>query len=366
MDYFTNTLPRGYVAATLNGQTNAVIKKIRTKHLLDNYEASHSFRTDDTSRVLTELRNYVKELGFIIESSNDLYFNAILFGCSPGAPQPFLYDPQPSADGKPVPVCSFEVSGSADVKIEMLGDPDFINRHLPDIKAKYPLDGKIIKVGRYEARYNSISTFKHCLKVKPSNQPKDVFYPQIVNETLEDYWEAYLESDASILLLIGPPGTGKTTWLRGLAAKPEIKVLICDEPAAIESGQIFEYYQDSDFQLLVVEEADRYLMPREDGNSMMGSLLNAADGIIQHERKKIVISTNLSSVNKVDQALLRVGRCFDVLKFDYLTPQQAHDIEVSEGLEHQDFGQDTKITLSKVLNPESRLTTNRYGKPLGF
>jgi ATP-dependent 26S proteasome regulatory subunit len=55
----------------------------------------------------------------------------------------------------------------------------------------------------------------------------------------------------------------------------------------------------------------------------MYKLLGASDGFINNPTKKIILSTNLPSITEIDEALLRKGRCYDVLKMKRLTPDQA-------------------------------------------
>jgi ATP-dependent 26S proteasome regulatory subunit len=51
--------------------------------------------------------------------------------------------------------------------------------------------------------------------------------------------------------------------------------------------------------------------------------LNVGDGLITVKGKKLVFSTNLPSVNDVDPALIRPGRCFDIVSFRNYTKKEA-------------------------------------------
>jgi ATP-dependent 26S proteasome regulatory subunit len=49
---------------------------------------------------------------------------------------------------------------------------------------------------------------------------------------------------------------------------------------------------------------------------MMHRFLNVGDGLVTTKGKKLIFSTNLPSIRDVDSALVRPGRCFDILNFD--------------------------------------------------
>src|SRR3712207_7327386 len=55
----------------------------------------------------------------------------------------------------------------------------------------------------------------------------------------------------------------------------------------------------------VLEDADNFLRPRKEGNSMMHRFLNVGDGLVTMSHKKMIFSTNLPSVKEVDPALDR-------------------------------------------------------------
>jgi len=110
---------------------------------------------------------------------------------------------------------------------------------------------------------------------------------------------------------------------------------------------------------MVLEDADSFLSSRsKSGNTVMHKFLNVGDGLLSTRGKKIVFSTNLPSTRDIDDALLRVGRCFDVLKFRGLTEQEVKRIagadfvsdhypitlaEVFGGNKGRHYGTDNKV-----------------------
>lgn len=154
------------------------------------------------------------------------------------------------------------------------------------------------------------------LNFKPA---MDEFYP-FLGRPLETFFSEYLESDEAVLILIGPPGTGKTTFIKNLLNYGNSDALVTFDPAIMCSDSLFANFIDNpEIDFLVMEDADTFLHSRSDGNQMMHKFLNVSDGLISSRGKKLVFSTNLPSINDIDDALLRPGRCFRVVEFRNLT-----------------------------------------------
>ena len=179
------------------------------------------------------------------------------------------------------------------------------------------------------------------------------FYPWLKEyaDSLEEFYDEYLNSSKSVLLLIGPPGGGKSTFLRTLLfhAKKEKNYICSNERVLSVDGFIPWISGLYDNSLIAIEDADKFVTSREKtGNDSMAGLLNATDGIIPRHNK-IIISTNLPSINSVDPALVRPGRCHRVLEFKNLTYAEACHIREMENLPVFDVDQKREYSLAEVL-----------------
>lgn len=175
----------------------------------------------------------------------------------------------------------------------------------------------------------------------------DTLYPYIPN--FSTYAERFFNSKSNILILIGPPGTGKTTFIKHLVGLSNKKVyLTYDETVLSGDGVFAEFISDDSAGSFVIEDADLFLRSRAEGNGMISRFLNIGDGLIKLKQKKLIFSTNLNNISDIDAALIRPGRCFDILSFKSLTREQASVVADARNLilpsDKQEF------TLAEIFN----------------
>jgi hypothetical protein len=166
------------------------------------------------------------------------------------------------------------------------------------------------------------------LPINTDTLPRAEFYPFLEPGTsLAQYYDNYLHSSSNILVLIGPPGTGKTSFIKGLIHHAKQGALVSYDNKILEDDQIFADFMSGRDRFMVLEDADTFLSSRnKSGNTIMHKFLNIGDGLISTGGKKIVFSTNLPSIRDIDSALIRPGRCFDVIHFDRLSKAQCEAV----------------------------------------
>lgn len=185
----------------------------------------------------------------------------------------------------------------------------------------------------------------------------DALYPYF-ETSIEETWKAFQASSSNILLIFGQPGLGKSSYIRTLLehrgwSSPG-RVYFTDHIETVHNPAFVTRIREMpEKSVLIMEDIDTALYSREGGNLMMSGLLNVASGLAPAD-VKIIISTNLTSLSRVDSAILRPGRLFKSLEFRALTPDEAQQARQAAGLPPADFGSMEKVTLAQALNETER------------
>lgn len=193
------------------------------------------------------------------------------------------------------------------------------------------------------------------------------FYPYFEKSPAEMIKD-FVKSKSNVLLLIGPPGTGKSTYILQMLNHFGFgdKVHLADRDDILVHPQFPDVIRDMpNGSIMVTEDSDKMVMKRTEGNATMSAILNATAGIVQRD-SKLIISTNLSSTQSVDDALIRPGRCYKIMEFKTLTAEQANDARAAIGKAPVEFIKVDNITLAEALNAEEALGEAPRKPTFGF
>jgi len=192
----------------------------------------------------------------------------------------------------------------------------------------------------------------------------DSSYP-FVEGGVENFIYDYLRGPENVLLLIGPPGTGKSTFIKHIIAQSQRNALVTYDPKIIEKDGIFAMFIEGDYGAMILEDADAFLGTRTSGNELMHKFLNSSDGIISTHGKKLIFSTNLESVEDIDPALLRAGRCYAVVRFRNLSDHEAALFVKDHNIEDWEPTPGETYSLASLYNRAGRNRTQTKRK-IGF
>jgi hypothetical protein len=145
----------------------------------------------------------------------------------------------------------------------------------------------------------------------------DEAYPSL-GASVGDFVQSYLSAPDAVLILLGPPGGGKTRLVREILLAltrrkgEKADVMYTADKRALANDELFVDFVTGAYDALVIEDIDHLLEARTSGNEEMHRFLAIADGIARAQGRKIIFTTNLPNVSDIDPALTRPGRCFAV------------------------------------------------------
>jgi SpoVK/Ycf46/Vps4 family AAA+-type ATPase len=226
---------------------------------------------------------------------------------------------------------------------------------------------------------------------------KTEFYPYLNYENLA---ESFLKSEEKILIFLGETGLGKSKIIKHLiksayenkdlvvtesdredledADEENIRVATVKDTNVLSSPAFWKKINNDEYHFCLLDDLDDFLIPRKDAagdknkKDFMSQFLSSTDGIFENNCK-FIISTN-QTVSNIDDALLRRGRCFDILELRTLKREEAINVWTSYDLEENifidyfpkeinsinqsDLGSEIKIALKKKEDEKNQDINN--------
>jgi hypothetical protein len=191
----------------------------------------------------------------------------------------------------------------------------------------------------------------------------------------EEHWLKRLRRvRSSLTILFGPPGCGKTSYLRALVARLIDEIVVYYIPVSesemlvnpgFVSFWIRETSRHQDKQkIAILEDAEELLLSRDGGSQdKVANLLNIADGFLGEHLKLHVVATTNVPLSKLDAAIIRPGRLIGVREFRRLNREQAIRLAETKGLELPD---QRDFSLAELYCPEIELDRLRQEQRVGF
>lgn len=252
------------------------------------------------------------------------------------------------------------------VRIFVRGSENLCNEAITWFDSEFKKEGYTLSTAVRINKNDAVEFQENYILSGAIQKPLQSFYPWLTIP-LEEYFKAFMESDENILVLYGPAGTGKSSFTRYLLDYVGKNAYLAYNKDIVATPHLLEQFYRDDAQIIAYEDLDTQLDSRENGNTLMSSILNGAEGIIK-TKKKMIFSVNLPSTSRIDSALLRVGRCFDILEFTHLTQEEATKVRSDLGKPLKDLSSKAKWSLAEATadTNEAQQVVNRFGRKVGF
>ncbi|RAK62256.1 AAA family ATPase [Hymenobacter edaphi] len=175
--------------------------------------------------------------------------------------------------------------------------------------------------------------------------------------------------DKGIVILHGPPGTGKTSYIRHLCGQTDKpKLFIPPNLAArIADPEFINLLHDNTNSILIIEDAEALLTKRDaagGGPSAVSNLLNLSDGLLADCFHIQIVCTFNTDLSRIDSALLRKGRLIAAYHFQPLTQPKAQALATSLGHTNP---LDEPTALADIYNREEQeFEVGKAPKRIGF
>ncbi|CAF1300626.1 unnamed protein product [Rotaria sordida] len=157
-------------------------------------------------------------------------------------------------------------------------------------------------------------------------------HEKLLNQLCQTY-------SSGIAFLHGPPGTGKTYYIRYLINEIKNKSLIYVPPDLVNEitkPGFLPFLMQHPNSILIIEDSETIILDRKDAlnpNQAVSNLLNLSDGLLGDAMHQQIITTFNCEMKGIDPALLREGRLIVEHKFEKLSVDNVRQLYKEFGID---------------------------------
>ena len=200
------------------------------------------------------------------------------------------------------------------------------------------------------------------------------FVPENYNEDFIPVHKKILHTlnkeKSGLYLFYGPPGTGKSSYIASLTQMNTDKKFIYLPSSlfhSLDSPALMQLFLNNRNSVFIIEDGEKLLANREnENNSPISALLNMSDGLIGQLLNSQIICTFNTSLDRIDEALMRNGRLLCMHEFGPLDKERAINLakKIKKPYEHITGS----MTLADIYNQtkEAKKEFKSSRKAIGF
>ena len=173
------------------------------------------------------------------------------------------------------------------------------------------------------------------------------------------------EDESGLVILSGMCGTGKSYYIRHLISNLKNRdFIVINESclAYISDPSFLKILMKYNNAIIILEDCERLLVDREEGNGLIGTLLNLSDGIISDAFNLKFICTFNANISKIDKAARRKGRLKVRYEFGKLTKEKT----VALGKKLGKDVPEKEMVLTDIYNFDEEVEHVLKKKKIGF
>ena len=200
------------------------------------------------------------------------------------------------------------------------------------------------------AKRNGCEFYTEEVDIHPTNLDIATLYNDDFLEIDQAIHKSLETHSSGLMLFHGPPGTGKTSYIKYLLNQHRnINFIFVpnDFVKEILQPEFISFLINHKNSVLVIEDAEKVITSRENNqNSVVSTILQLTDGLFSDYLNIKIICTFNISIEKVDPALLRKGRMIAFHEFIALSLEKTNELLASLGQPPSE----KELTLADIFN----------------
>lgn len=236
-----------------------------------------------------------------------------------------------------------------------------IDSLLKVVQRKNELKAAQVKLIAYSNGFYTIDSKIEATDINLSENYNDDFMPAYDN--IINFLD---ERKSGLIIIRGEKGTGKTNLLRHLmTTHPDNYVIVTNATASyLAAPEFMTFMMEHQNSVFILEDCEQILMDRSESfNNAIATILNMSDGLLSDIFNVKFICTFNADINKIDEALLRKGRCFVNYEFTKLSADKTKVLLNKQGIELDEY---EPMTLADIYNYEAPKCVKEDKKKIGF